>query len=793
MNLPMTWLKKYVDIDCDIKTFMDKMTLSGSKVESYTKMGAEIDKVIVGRILSIKQHPNADKLVIATVDVGGTETLQIVTAATNIFEGAYVPVALDGATLAAGVKIKKGKLRGELSQGMMCAIEELGYTLNDFPEAVDDGIYIFSEPQTPGADVKPILQIDDEVIEFEITSNRPDCFSILGLAREAAATFNVPFKYPEIQLKEEAEGDINDYVSVEIKNGELCPRYVARVVKNVKIGPSPLWLRHCLTASGIRPINNIVDITNYVMLEMGQPMHAFDIDTVKDGKIIVRNAADDEKFVTLDGGERVLDSSMLVISDCDKAVAIAGVMGGENSMVSGNAKAILFESANFNGTSIRHTSKKLGLRTDSSTKYEKGLDPNLAIDAIDRAVMLVELLGCGEVVKGRVDCYPNKREPWEIKYSADKINRLLGTDISNENMISFLKRIEVEADGNAARIPTFRPDLKNEADLSEEIARLYGYDKIEVTLSAGTPTVGKKNREQILEDIVKDTMISFGLCEMMNYSFEGSKVYDKLMIAPGHSLRNAVTITNPLGEDFCNMRTTTLNGVLQSMSTNYNRRNPECRLFEVGKTYLPKPDGLPEEKNMLTVGMYGDADFYALKGIIEELSRILGLGDAVSYDPESSFSFLHPGRGAWLSIDGIGLGFLGEVHPKVADNYEIGTRAYIAVIDLDVLFENAVLGRTYSPLPKYPATQRDISMLVKDDITVKEIEDVLKAQGGKILESVKLFDVYKGSQIQEGFKSVAYSITFRAGDRTLTDDEVNNVMKKMLRELTEKLAAQLRE
>jgi len=796
MNLPISWLKEYVDINCETKDFIEDITLTGSKVEAVTNAGDEIENVVVGKVLSIDKHPDADKLVVCQIEVGQNEPLQIVTGASNLFEGAYVPVALDGAKLPGGIKIKKGKLRGIASNGMMCSIEELGFTRNDYPEAPENGIYIFDKEYTLGSDVKSVLEIDDDVVEFEITSNRPDCFSIIGLSRETAATYRLPFKYPEITVKEEAGGNASEMIDVEIKNPELCPRYIARVVKNVKIGPSPLWLRHRLTASGLRPINNIVDITNYVMLELGQPMHAFDIENIDERKIIVRNANDGEKIVTLDGTERVLDSSMLVISDCNKAVAIAGIMGGENSMVTPGASAILFESANFNGPNIRITAKKLGMRTDASAKYEKGLDPNTSIEAVNRAVQLVEMLGCGEVVKGMVDCYPNKREKWTVDYSTKNINKLLGTNISEKEMIEIFKLIEVEANGNKAIIPTFRPDLETEADLAEEIARFYGYDKIETTLASGTPTVGKKTQKQIIEDIIRNTMTSMGLSEAMTFSFESVKVFDKLLIPDNDKLRQTVKISNPLGEDFSIMKTTTLNGMLTSLSTNYNRRNPEAQLFEMGNVYIPKSlplTELPDEKPVLTIGMYGKINFYDIKGIVEELTEVLGIKKITEYSIEKDIPYMHPGRCAYISINNEKIGFLGEVHPTVCENYEIGTKAYIAVIYIDALCETANFDRIYNPLPKFPAVTRDISMLVKESVTVKEIENIIREKGGKLIENIQLFDVYKGKQIQENYKSVAYNISFRAADRTLTDDEIASPMKKILSGLEEKLGAQLRD
>lgn len=800
MDLPMSWVREYVDFDADTQNFMDDITLAGQKVESVTHMAENITGVVTGKVLEIEKHPDADKLVITKIDIGDKEPLQIVTGASNLYVGAYVPVALIGATvLHAGKmeKIKKGKLRGVESSGMLCSIEELGFTLNDYPEAPENGIYIFENEVPLGADVKELLMMADDVVEFEITSNRPDCYSILGLARETAATYRKPFKYPEIKVEEKGEGNTADMIDVEIKNPELCPRYIARVVKNVKVEPSPLWLRHRLTAAGVRPINNVVDITNYVMLEMGQPMHAFDIDTIDERKIIVRNANDGEMFTTLDGQERKLDSSMLVISDCNKAVAVAGVMGGENSKVSPNAHAILFESANFNGPNVRITAKKLGLRTDASAKYEKGLDPNLAYDAVNRAVQLVEMLGCGEVCKGMVDCYPNKRESWSVNYSTEGINKLLGTSLSEQEMIDILKLVEVKADGKTAIIPTFRPDLEAEADLAEEVARFYGYDKIETTLAAGTPTVGKKTHKQIVEDKIIDAMVAMGISEAKIFSFESPKVFDKLKIAADSPLRQTVTISNPLGEDFSVMRTQTLNGMLTSLATNYNRRNSDAALFELGKVYIPKAlplTELPEEKNVLTIGMYGsDVDFYSIKGVCEEVLAVLGVAEKTEWSPCSTIPYMHPGRLASVTVDGKELGYVGEIHPAVAESYGIGTKAYVAVLSTDVLVESAAFDKTFKALPKFPAVERDIAMLVHDSVIVKDIENVIKEKGGKLLESVKLFDVYKGKQIAEGFKSVAYSVMFRAADRTLTDEEISSPMKKIVAELESKLGAQLRD
>lgn len=798
MDVPMSWLKEYAKVTAPIGEFVEDITMTGSKVEGVTVMGGELKNIVTGRINSIVKHPDADKLVVCKIDVGSGKELTIVTGAPNVKEGDYVPVALDNSVIAGGKEIHTGSLRGVESEGMLCSIEELGCDRHDFPEAPEYGIYIFPEPVELGKDVVDVMDLKDEVVEYEITSNRPDCFSILGIAREAAATYKLPFLYPEIKVKEEAEGRTEDLISVDIMNPTLCPRYVARAVKNVKIGPSPRWMRKRLRAAGVRPINNIVDITNYVMLEMGQPMHAFDVDTIKDRHIIVRNAKEGETITTLDGQVRNLDPSMLVISDPEKAVAIAGVMGGENSMISESAEAVLFESANFEGSNVRITAKKVGLRTDASSKFEKGLDPNLALEAVNRAAQLVEELGCGQIVPGIVDCYPNKRESWELSYSPEWINKFLGTDISEEEMQRTFERLEMKVDPvqHKVVVPTFRPDLEAQADLAEEVARFYGYDKIQPTLASGTPTVGKKTYSQNITTLVKDTMIAEGLCEAMTYSFESPKVFDKLLIPADSPLRRTVTISNPLGEDFSVMRTVSINGILNSLSTNYNRRNESAGLFEVAKVYLPKSlplTELPDEVPTLTVGMYGKMDFYDLKGIVEHLMSVLGIGDKAEYEAETDLSWMHPGRTASVTINGKKVGYLGELHPAVAKNYEIGTKAYLAVLNMEELIDASNLVSVYQPLPKFPAITRDIAMLVKEDVTVKQIADEIRKNGGAYLESATLFDVYQGEQIEAGYKSVAYSISFRSADRTLADTDVAEAMQAILDGLAKELGAQLRD
>ncbi len=798
MDVPMSWMKEYAPVTADIKDFIEDITLTGSKVEGYTTVAGEIKNVVTGCIKAIEKHPHADKLVVCTIDAGQGKDLTIVTGAPNVRVGDYVPVALDGAVIAGSKEIHTGDLRGVTSEGMLCSIEELGCDRHDFPEAPEYGIYIFPAPVELGKDIVEVLDLRDEVVEYEITSNRPDCFSVLGIAREAAATYDIPFHYPEIAVKEEAAGKAEEFVKVTIENATLCPRYAARVIKDVKIEPSPRWMRKRLRMAGVRPINNIVDITNYVMLEMGQPMHAFSIETIKDSHIIVRNAHEGETITTLDGQLRQLDPSMLVIADPEKAVAIAGVMGGENSMIVEGSQAVLFESANFDGPNVRITAKKVGLRTDASSKFEKGLDPNLALEAVNRAAQLVELLGAGKVVSGVVDEYPNKRTPWELTYDPAWINKFIGIHISEEEMQRIFEKIELKVDPvrHVVMVPTFRPDLESQADLAEEIARFYGYNKIEATLASGTPTVGKKTYEQNITALVKDTAIADGLCEAMTYSFESPKVFDKLLIPADSKLREAITISNPLGEDFSIMRTVSFNGILNSLATNYNRRNESAGLFEIAKVYIPKAlplVELPHEIPTLTIGMYGNMDFYDLKGIIEHLTHVLGMGDIVEYVTEKTLPWMHPGRTASVLAKGESVGYLGELHPAVAKNYGIGTKAYLAVLDMEKLAANANRDVIYRALPKFPAITRDIAMLVNEDVTVKEIEDCIKKNGGAYLEEAKLFDVYQGAQVGAGKKSVAYTITFRSAEKTLSDADIADAMDAILGALSKELGAQLRD
>lgn len=797
MNTSMSWIKMYVpDLDVTAQEYTDAMTLSGTKVEGYEKLDADLDKIVIGQITKIERHPDADKLIICQVNVGN-ESVQIVTGAPNVKEGDKVPVVLDGGRVAGGhdgkmtsggIKIKKGKLRGIESCGMMCSIEELGSTRDMYPEAPEYGIYIFPEDAAVGESAIKALGLDDVVFEYEITSNRVDCYGVIGIAREAAATFNKKFCPPEVKVTGNDE-QASDYIKVTVKDPDLCPRYIARVVKNVKIGPSPKWMQRCLAANGIRPINNLVDITNYVMEEYGQPMHAYDLDTIAGHEIVVRRAAKDEKFVTLDGQERTMDDSVLMICDGEKAVGIAGIMGGENSMITDHVHTVLFEAACFNGTNIRLSSKKIGLRTDASGKFEKGLDPNNAQEAIDRACQLMEELGAGEVVGGMVDACTETREPSRVKFEPERINALLGTALTKEEMLGYLARVELTYDEETNEIvaPTFRQDISCMADIAEEVARFYGYDKIPTTLPTGEATTGKMPFKLRIEQVARDIAEYCGFSEGMTYSFESPKVFDKLRLPKDSELRRAITISNPLGEDYSIMRTTTLNGMLTSLATNYNRRNKDVRLYELGNVYLPKDlplNELPEERMHFTLGMYGAGDFFEMKGVCEEFFEKIGMKEKMHYAPDSNKTYLHPGRQANMIYKGTVVGYLGEVHPLVADTYGIGGKAYIAVIDILTVLEFAGFNHKFSGIAKYPAVTRDLSMVVPRKVLAGQIEAILEQRGGKILESYQLFDIYEGSQIKAGYKSMAYSIVFRAHDKTLEEAEITAAMKKILNGLT---------
>ena len=799
MNTALSWIKAYVpDLDVTDQQYTDAMTLTGTKVEGFERLDKNLEKIVVGQILSIERHPDADKLIVCQVDVG-METVQIVTGAPNVKVGDKVPVVLDGGKVAGGhdggplpengIKIKKGKLRGVVSSGMMCSIEELGSSRDMYPDAPEEGIYIMKEDAPVGADAIELLGLKDTVFEYEITSNRVDCYSILGIAREAAVTFGKAYCPPKPAATGNEE-KASDYIQVEVQDEGLCPRYCARVVKNIKIGPSPEWMKRRLAASGIRPINNLVDITNYVMEEFGQPMHAFDMRNIAGNKIIVRRAADGDEFQTLDGQMRKLDHDVLMICDAEKEIGIAGIMGGENSKIVDDVTTVLFEAACFDGTNIRLSAKRLGMRTDASAKFEKGLDPNNAQAAIDRACQLIEELGCGEVVGGMVDCYPNPKKPWRVPFDWQKVNKLLGTDIPEQEMLHIFERLELGYDSEKKEVivPTFRQDLECGADIAEEVARFFGYDKIPTTLPGGEGTAGKLSFKLRVEELARSVAEYCGFSQAMTYSFESPRVFDKLSLAADDPMRRAITIMNPLGEDYSIMRTSVINGMLTSLSVNYNRRNKNIHLYELGNIYLPKElplTELPDERMQLMLGFYGDGDFFAMKGVVEEFLEQAGLKNKLVCDPSRKKPFLHPGRQAELIYDGKVIGWIGEVHPDVTDRYEIGERTYLADLDMPGITELASFDKKYVGIARYPAVTRDISMVAKKEIRVGQIEEVIEKFGGKLLESYHLFDVYEGSQIAKGYKSVAYSITFRAKDRTLEDKEVGKVMDKILGGLKE--------
>ncbi len=798
MNSSKSWIKAYVpDLSCTDQEFFDDMTLSGTKTETYTALDKNLEKIVVGQIKTIEQHPDADKLVICQVDIG-TETIQIVTGAKNMKEGDKVPVVLDGGRVAGGhdgspnpaegIKIKAGKLRGVPSAGMMCSIEELGSTKDFYPEAPEDGLYIFPEDTKVGADAVEVLGLHDTVFEFEVTSNRVDCYSILGLAREAAATYKLPFKAPVVKVKEDGKGNVKDFIDVEIKDTDLCSNYCARVATDIKIAPSPEWMQRRLASVGIRPINNLVDITNYVMMEYGQPMHAYDLSTIAGNKIVVKRAKDGETFVTLDGQERKLDSEVLMICDAEKEVGLAGIMGGENSMITDDVKTVLFEAATFNGPNIRKSAKRVGLRTDASGFFEKGLDPANALDAINRACQLINELGCGKVVPGVVQVGLPIKPLKRFALEADKINSLLGTDISKDEMIEILKREEVEYDKKTDEviIPSFRQDLNQMCDIAEEVARFSGYDKIPTTLPKTSATTGGISFKMRVEKKAREVAQFCGFSQGYTYSFESPKVFDKLLLPEDAVERKAIKISNPLGEDFSIMRTISLNGMLTSLATNYNRRNKDVRLYEMGNIYVAKSlplTELPDERMQLTLGFYGDGDFYSMKGVIEELLDSVNMLDKVEYDPNAGKSFLHPGRQANVIYDGEVIGYLGEVHPAVCDNYDIDTRVYVAVIDMPEVVKYAKFDTIYTGIAKFPAVTRDISMVVPKAVLAGDIEKMIRQRGGKKLEELTLFDIYEGSQIKDGFKSMAYSLVFRDKEKTMEDDEINSAMKKILKGL----------
>ncbi|MDO5415198.1 MAG: phenylalanine--tRNA ligase subunit beta [Bacillota bacterium] len=823
MLVPIEWLNDYIDTkDIDITEFCDRMIMSGSNLETCEHFCEEMENVVVGKIEKIERHPDADKLVVCQLNVGAEEPVQIVTGAPNVFEGAYVPVALHKSRIPGplhgkakeegGTKITKGKLRGVESFGMLCSAEELGFEDKVVPVAHKDGIWILEEEYELGMDFAEALGLKQAVVDFEITPNRPDCLAMVGMAREAAATFDRPFTYPDVELEEAGEKEAKDFVSVEIKNPENCKRYVARVVTDVKVEQSPWWLQKRLMYAGMRPINNIVDITNFVMLEYGQPIHAFDINQVKGGKIIVENAADGEKFSTLDENERELTKDMLMIKDAERSIAIAGVMGGLNSEIEENTTTIIIESANFNGDSVRATSKKLTLRTEASSRFEKGIDPNLCEAAADRVCKLIEMVGAGKVCKGSVDVYPAPETAKTIDIRVDRINKVLGIELDREAMVKILEGLEIKVagEGNIMTVtpPTVRQDLLEEEDYVEEVARIFGYDNLPVTLPKGNNESGK-SRERALRDMAREALCSMGLNEIQTYSFVSPKGVDNVRIGEDSWERAFVQIINPLGEENSVMRTILTPNMMEVLARNYSRNIDAVKAFEIGNTFMDNPystDKLPDEQYSLCIGMYGKGeDFYSLKGNIVELLKIMGIKD-VQFVAESEYGVYHPGRCARITVpsgrpvpEGMEpemdeLGIMGEIHPDVAENYGMdGMRIYCCEMMFDSIIRHADTEIVFSPLPKYPSTSRDIALLVEEDMEVGKIEAVIKANGGSILESVKLFDVYRGKQVEEGKKSVAFTLTYRDKDKTLTDEDVAEVHNKVLEALKEKLNAVLRE
>jgi len=805
MKAPVNWLKEYVDIDVSVKELADKMTMSGSKVEEIIETGKEIVNVVIGKITEVWKHPGADKLVVTKADIGNGNIIQIVTGAPNAKVNSFVPVALDGAELAEGLKIKKGTIRGEASEGMYCSSQELGKSPEDFPGSAADGLLILDDIGYPtefledkkGTDVKELLGMNEVTIDFEITNNRPDCFSILGLAREAAVTLGKKFKLPEIKITGTGENS-SDYVKVSVENGDLCPRYIARVIKDVKIRQSPDWMRKRLNEAGVRAINNIVDITNYVMLEYGQPMHAFDYRNIENGHIIVRKAKENEIIITLDEEERKLKASHLVICDVKKPIAVAGVMGGSYSGISGDTSMIIFESAMFDAVTVRLGAKDLSMRTEASSRFEKGLDLNNCMPAIDRACELVELIGAGTVLKGCVDVKSAENGPIQIRLRPDKINALLGTDISRAEMVNILESLgmRIDAENDMVTVPTYRPDVKLEADLAEEAARFFGYNNIESTLLSGkSVTQGRKNKRQKLIDIIKNVMYAQGSYETLTFSFTSPRVYDKMRYDENDAIRKALKIINPLGEDFSIMRTTMVPSMLQTLSTNINRRVLEGRFFEVAYTYHSEeeiPKNIPEHRETLVIGMYGEKeDFFTLKGVTEELLRILKIKN-YEFVPFQDDPAYHPGRCAKLLINGENAGTIGEIHPKTAENFDINSKCYAGEVLINNLIENTVIMEPFKDLPKYPSVTRDLALIVKDEILSGDIEKIIKQRAGKLLESCGLFDVYKGNQTAEGEKSMAYSLVLRSEDKTLNEEEVQNVIDKILHGVKTQLGGRLR-
>ncbi|HHV17386.1 MAG TPA: phenylalanine--tRNA ligase subunit beta [Thermoanaerobacterales bacterium] len=799
MLVPISWLKEFVNVTEDTKELSKRLTMSGSNVEGIKHWGKEIENIVVGKLEKIEKHPDADKLLVVYVNIG-SESIQIVTGATNIKAGDKVPVALHGSTISGGKKIRASKLRGVKSAGMLCSAEELGLDDHGLPQEMREGILILPEDAPLGMDIKDYLNLEDKVIDFEITPNRSDCLSIIGIAREVAATFKLELDIPQIRLKEEAVGYVQDRAKINIEAEDLCRRYVTRLVEDVVIKPSPLWMQRRLQTCGVRPINNIVDITNYVMLEMGQPLHAFDFDKLEGGSIIVRRGNISEKMVTLDGISREINEDMLVIADAKKPVAIAGVMGGADSEITSSTTCILLESANFFGPSIRRTSRQMGLRSESSMRFEKGIDPNICLKAADRACELIEQLGVGKVLKGYIDVFPGKTEPKEIPFNSDKINRVLGTDICPEEMTDMLNRLEIQVkttiDGNKkAIVPTFRLDMTEEADIIEEIGRMYGYDRLPITLPEGNVTHGKLNTYQKYVNDIKDVLVYNGYSEIYTYSFVSPRVFNSINAPDDSSLRQVVTLLNPLGEDHSIMRTTLLPNMLDVMAFNLNRKAQELRLFETGAVYLPKElplKELPYENKRIAIGLCGESmEFYDLKKVIETLFAKLRIRK-YDFSQERHFAF-HTMRCAKIKVDKDEIGFVGEIHPDVLENYQINKKVYAAELDIDVILSKASKKINFKPLPKFPTSDRDLAVVVKETVLASDVLSAMKETGGKLLEKAELFDVYQGGQIPKGYKSMAFSLTFRAKDRTLTDAKVNEIIEKIKTRLHDTFEANLRE
>ena len=795
MNLNRKWLnEEFVDLShVSDKEYVETMTIFGQKVETWERMDAEIKNVVVGKVVSIVRHENSDHMWVCQIDVGGEEPVQIVTGAQNVKQGDLVPAALHNSYLPGGVHITKGKLRGEVSNGMLCGLEELGLTLNDYPNAILDGIWILNDEDCQiGDDINKVIGNDDTIVEFEITNNRPDCYSIIGLARESAAAFGLPMKHHEPVVKGSDAGSIYDKLDVEVPATELCNRYTSRMVTNVKIGPSPKWLRQRLRANGVRPINNIVDITNYVMLEYGQPMHAFDYRYVSSGKIVVREANEGETLTTLDGNVRNLKAGMLVIADDERAIGLAGIMGGENSEIMDDTTTVVFESANFNGTSIRQTALALGMRTDASGKFEKNIDPMMTVPAVERSCELVEMLGCGDVMDGIIDVLNYVPEARTVKLEPEKINNLLGTDISREDMIKYLANLEIPVEGDDILVPSFRPDLNLMADIAEEVGRSFGYNEIPTT-ELKMATQGGYSPMMLLESKAGSICRSLGFNEIITYSFVSPTIFDQIRLPKDSALRNAMKIQNPLGEDTSIMRTIALPSMLDILARNSAYHNKSAKLYEMAKIYLPvEGQTLPQEPKMLVLGSYGASEtFFTLKGELEAIFKGLRIQKATYTAVKDNPSY-HPGRCAKVTVGGEDVGYIGQIHPLVAQNYDIDGEVYCAEINFTKLFDLRLPEATYTPLPKYPTVNRDLSILCDEAVTVADAVDVITASAGKLLRDVKLFDIYRGIGIPEGKKSMAFSLELRADDRTLTDSDSETVMSKVLSALSEKLGASLR-